>query len=309
VSEIVPNTVILGDAQETLKKIPDSSADLVLTDPPYFLDKLDGDWDPQEVKNITQGQVIKNLPGGMRFDPDQGMRLQEWYQKISQDIFRVLKPGGFFLSFSSPRLVHRLAVAVEDAGFYIRDIFIWVYPEGRAKAQTLTRYTSVKDERLSYWKTPQVRGNYEPIVVAQKPPEGKLVDNFLSNGVGLFNFSERLEGNYFPSNVLMTEKMAFLPPIFLIPKPKKEERGDFNTHPTVKPLALLRYLIRLTTQKGAVVLDPFLGSGSTAVAALLEERKYIGIEINREYYQIAFRRIEKAKQEKAVNSTAQPLLL
>ncbi len=280
IDDISPNAIILGDAQEILPKIPEASVDLVLTDPPYFLEKLDNNWKPEVIKSVTKGQAIKNLPGGMRFDPEQGIRLQNWYERISKEIFRVLKPGGFFLSFSSPRLVHRLAVAVENANFHIRDIFIWIYQESKAKAQSLARYSPVSDERLGYWKTPQVRGNYEPIVVAQKPPEKTLLNNFLSYGVGLFNFSERLENNYFPSNVLITEKLTFLPPIFLVPKPKKEEKGEFNNHPTVKPLALLRYLIRLTTQTGAVVLDPFLGSGTTAISALMEKRKYIGIEIN-----------------------------
>jgi len=290
-TKILLNQIIYGDAREELKKLESLSVDLVLTDPPYFLDKLDEKWNPTLVKNITKRQVIQNLPGGMRFDPFQGQRLQEWYGGISKEILRILKPGSFFLSFSSPRLVHRMAVAIEDAGFYIRDIFIWLYTESRPKAQTLSRYSHVKDERLDYWKTPQVRSNYEPIIVAQKPPEGKLVDNFIKWNTGLFNFAERLEGGYFPSNVVMTDKIAFVPPIFLVPKPKKEEKGAFNSHPTVKPLDLLRYLIRLMTQEGGIVLDPFVGSGSTVIAALLEGRKYIGIEINEEYYQIAQRRL------------------
>lgn len=76
-----------------------------------------------------------------------------------------------------------------------------------------------------------------------------------------------------------------------MPKPKKEEKGDYNFHPTVKPLALLRHLIRLTTKEGTVVLDPFLGSGSTAVAALLEGRRYLGVEVNPEYLAVAQRRL------------------
>lgn len=293
--KVLVNTLILGDAREELKKLDSSSVHLVLTDPPYFLYKLDENWNPDTIKRTTKRQVIQNLPSGMRFDPSQGKKLQEWYKEISGEILRILKPGGFFLSFSSPRLVHRLAIAIEDAGFYIRDIFIWLYAEGRPKAQTLSRYSKVVDERLNHWKTPQVRSNYEPIVVAQKPLEGKLIDNFIKWDTGLFNFTERLEGGYSPSNVLVTDKIAFVPPIFLVPKPKKEEKREFNTHPTVKPLALLRYLIRLTTQKGAIVLDPFIGSGSTAIAALIEGRRYIGIEINREYYEIAEKRLKEAE--------------
>ncbi|BBL83365.1 hypothetical protein TthSNM11_24370 (plasmid) [Thermus thermophilus] len=77
-----------------------------------------------------------------------------------------------------------------------------------------------------------------------------------------------------------------------MPKPGKAEKGPGNDHPTVKPIALLRYLIRLTTEKGAVVLDPFAGSGSTLVAARIEGRRFVGIEIHEHYLRIAKRRLE-----------------
>lgn len=121
---LVPNEIYLGDAFNLLRKVKSESVDLVLTDPPYFLNKLDKNLDPQKIKSITRNQQIDHLPAGMKFDPEQGRNLQRWYGEVSKEIFRVLKPGGFFLSFSSPRLVHRMAIAVEDSGFWIRDIFI-----------------------------------------------------------------------------------------------------------------------------------------------------------------------------------------
>jgi len=298
-----PNTIYEGDAAVLLKNLEPSSIDLVLTDPPYFLDKLDSNWDPNEVKKSTKSQAIKHLPAGMKFDPEQGKRLEHWYYEISRSIFNALKPGAFFMSFSSPRLVHRMAVAVEDAGFYIRDIFIWLYPQGWAKASSLERYAP-KDRRgeLKSWKTPQVRGNYEPIIVAQKPPAGPLTKNFLDWRVGLFNFEAKLTGGLSPSNVLTVDEIEGVPNIFLVPKPRKEEKGAFNTHPTVKPVELLRHLIRLATDKNAIVLDPFLGSGSTAVAAVLEGRRYIGFEINNDYFEIARKRIKQAMQSTYLDS-------
>jgi site-specific DNA-methyltransferase (adenine-specific) len=293
---ITLNQIYVGDALELMDKIDLSSVDLVLTDPPYFLEKLDDNWNPSEVQKVTRGQVIKNLPAGMKFDPEQGRNLQKWYSIVSEKVYRVLKPGGFFLSFSSPRLVHRMVIAVEDAGFHIRDMFIWLYKEGRAKGFSLSHFAKDSGKDLSQnWKTPQVRGNYEPIVVAQKPPESTLMNNFLKYGTGLFNFSAKTEKGLTPSNVLQTEEIEGVPPIFLVSKPSKEERRD-NDHPTVKPVELLRHLIRLTTQEGAVVFDPFIGSGSTAVAAILENRSFIGFEINEQYAKIALTRIEKVIQ-------------
>jgi len=111
------DSLLLGDALELLRGLPDGRVDLVLTDPPYFLEGLDEGWDPEKVGKRTQSQAVSSLPSGMAFDPRQGRRLEDWYKKVSKEVYRVLKPGAFFLSFSSPRLVHRMGVAVEDAGF------------------------------------------------------------------------------------------------------------------------------------------------------------------------------------------------
>jgi hypothetical protein len=202
-----------GDALKLLDCLEPSSVDLVLTDPPYFLDKLDDGWDPAEVRRTTKSQVVKHLPAGMRFDPQQGRNLQEWYTVVSQKVYRALKPGGFYLSFSSPRLAHRMAVAVEEAGFHVRDVFIWLYREGRAKGFSLAHFAQKRGEALpKEWRTPQVRANYEPIIVAQKPPEGTLLDNFLKHGTGLFDFSARVGEGLTPSNVLQAEEIEGLPP-------------------------------------------------------------------------------------------------
>lgn len=306
-----PNRIYLGDALQLLGELSEASVDLALTDPPYFLEGLDSGWDSERVKRRTRGQAVGHLPAGMRFDPSQGRALQAWYREVARGVFRVLKPGGFFLSFSSPRLLHRMAMAVEEAGFHIRDTFIWLYQGGQAKASSLERYVEREERpRLLGWKTPQVRGNYEPIVVAQKPPQGPLVRNFLRHGVGLFNLKERLQGGYFPSNVLQTEPIPGVPPIFLVPKPGKGEKGEWNDHPTVKPVELLRFLIRLTTAKGALVLDPFIGTGSTALAALLEGRRFIGFELDPHYHALAQRRLArlgKGEKAEAENVEAQPL--
>src|SRR3989338_2262179 len=101
------NKIIPGDALEVFSKIEDNSVDLILTDPPYFLDKLDNNWTHKKVSDIRNRQVIQSLPAGMKFDRQQGVKFYEWYSKISKEAFRILKAGGFFFSFSSPRLYHR----------------------------------------------------------------------------------------------------------------------------------------------------------------------------------------------------------
>ena len=296
--------IVCGDALEILPRLPANSVDLVLTDPPYFLDKLDNEWTPERAaRRFYKSQAVFHLPPGMKFDPNQGRRMYEWYLEVSRELLRVLKPGGFFFSFSSPRLLHRMACAVEDAGFHIRDTFLWLYTQNQPKAMGVAHFIermplsedtkqSLK-ERLSGWKTPQVKSCYEPIIVAQKPYEGTFLENMLQYGVGLFHTEVRIGQNMFPANVLLVEGVEeTLDKYFLVPKPSVEERGAFNQHPAVKPLALCEYLIQLAAPEGAVVLDPFLGSGTTALAARSLKRRYIGIEINPEYVAIACKRLQ-----------------
>jgi site-specific DNA-methyltransferase (adenine-specific) len=296
--------IVCGDALEILPRLPAHSIDLVLTDPPYFLDKLDNEWTPERAaRRFYKSQAVFHLPPGMKFDPNQGRRMYEWYLEVSRELLRVLKPGGFFFSFSSPRLLHRMACAVEDAGFHIRDTFLWLYTQNQPKAMGVTHFIErmplsedtkrLLKERLSGWKTPQVKSCYEPIIVAQKPYEGTFLENMLQYGVGLFHTEVRIGQNMFPANVLLVEGIEeTLDKYFLVPKPSVEERGAFNQHPAVKPLALCEYLIQLAAPEGAVVLDPFLGSGTTALAARSLKRRYIGIEINPEYVAIACKRLQ-----------------
>ena len=306
------NKIIQGDSIKELARLGDASVDLVLTDPPYFLDKMDNNWKPEVVSNSKNQQVIKSLPAGMKFDREQGKRFYEWYLKISGEIFRVLKPGGFFLSFSSPRLYHRMASGVDDAGFEVRDCLIWLYTQNQMKAMSLNHFIdkmSLKEtgkyelkQKLFGWKTPQLKSCFEPIVMAQKPTEGTNLQNIIKHKVGLINTNLRVGDNMQPANVLSTEAInSVVDKVFLVNKPSKMEKGDFNIHQTVKPLALCEHLIKLFTyNKAAVVLDPFLGSGTTAVAAKALGRNYIGIEINKEYVKIARQRLGEANGEAGV---------
>ena len=97
------NKIICADSLTILNKMEKNSIDIVLTDPPYFLDKLDNHWDHKVVSNTKNRQTVKSLPAGMKFDREQGVRFYNWYLDVSNEIFRVLKPGGFFFSFSAGR--------------------------------------------------------------------------------------------------------------------------------------------------------------------------------------------------------------
>lgn len=301
------NKIICADALKLLSKIENNSIDIVLTDPPYFLDKLDNNWNHEKVSNKSNQYTIKSLPAGMRFDREQGIRFYKWYFDIAKELYRVLKPGGFFFSFSSPRLYHRMASAIDDAGFEIRDAFLWLYTQNQAKAMGLNHLIKkmstdkkTKDkikDRLDGWKTPQIKSCFEPITMAQKPADKTYLNNMLKYEVGLFNTNVKIGDNMYPANVFTVDRInELIDKTFLLPKPTKSEKGSYNNHKTVKPLAICEYLIKLAAfSKNAVVLDPFVGSGTTALAAKKLGKNFIGIDSNAKYIKIANKRLKETK--------------
>ena len=303
------NKIITGDSIEVLSKIDDNLVDVVLTDPPYFLDKLDNNWNYETVSKKNNQYAIKSLPAGMKFDREQGKRFYTWYLEVSKEIFRVLKPGGFFFSFSSPRLYHRMASAIDDAGFEIRDAFMWLYTQNQAKAMGLDHFIEKIDtdektkkqikEKLEGWKTPQIKSCFEPISMAQKPTEQTYLNNILKHDVGLLNTNIKIGDNMFPANVFTIDSInGLIDKAFLLPKPTKKEKGDYNDHKTVKPLAVCEYLIKLSAfSDDAIILDPFVGSGTTAVAAKKLGKRYIGIDSNERYVKIAEKRLKEIEKE------------
>lgn len=315
------NKIILGDALEVLASFEDGSIDIVLTDPPYFLDKFDNNWDYKKVNNNKNQQVVKSLPAGMKFDRKQGREFYKWYHQVSKELFRVLKSGGFFFSFSSPRLYHRMASAADDAGFEIRDCFLWLYTQNQPKAMSLNHFVNKLDVddkqkekikiKLAGWKTPQLKSCFEPIMMAQKPTDGTFLNNILVNKIGLVNTSIRVGDDMFPSNVLsLGTNNNVIDKFFLVKKPNKSEKGEFNNHKTVKPLELCEHILKLTAYyKSAVVLDPFIGSGTTAVAAKRLGLNYIGIDVNPEYIDIALKRLNKKQEPVVLKNTKQGTML
>lgn len=277
------------DCRVGMDQLENNSVSLVLTDPPYFIDGMDDGWNNERLRSRTKPGVVGGLPVGMKFDRSQGQNLYSFMAPIAKRWMDLIKPGGFVLCFSQPRLVHRTALAIEDAGFEIRDMLAWRY-EGQAKAFTHDHFVKRRNlpetekqriiDELGGRKTPQLKPQMELIVLAQAPRDGTFVDNWLQHRTGLIDTGATLiEPDRFPGTV--------------IPVPKPRERFG---HMTAKPVDLLRHLIRIFSAEGydTLVLDPFAGSGSTGVAARLENRSFIGFEIDRETAQNADKRVREA---------------
>jgi len=419
-----PNTnlIINADSLTLLKELPDNSVDSVVTDPPYGLNFMGKKWD-YDVPSV----------------------------ELWKEVFRVLKHGGFLLSFAGTRTYHRMAVNIEDAGFEIRDMISWLYGSGFPKslnigkqvdkiqgnnrevtgennnARTNLPEKDIYEAGIRGKKCDLTKGNSEwegygtalkpacePIVVARKPLSEKNVAlNVLKWGTGGININgcrvgysgktdprtfggswktdkcakNVYEGGYeginqevspqgrFPANIILDEEAGKIldeqtegkvgnghwsktkvtgfgefgngkseyfgvgekdkekggaSRFFYCAKASKSERnlgceeldevirndgrdeslasGDMpqnrsnnpkkNHHPTVKPVKLMQYLVKLVTPKGAVCLDPFFGSGTTGIACIKEGMNYIGIERDADYIKIANARIKAVEDAK-----------
>lgn len=301
----VPNIeVVNDDCKNFLSNLPDNKVDMVVTDPPYFLDGLDDCWRKGKEGAKKGTGAVGGLPIGMKFSPAQGKALQAFITEVSLQLARVLVPGGFMLFFSQPRLAPRMAVGLEDAGFEIRDVYAWHFTK-KAQMKAFSQSHFVDNMNLPHEqkeqikktldnrKTPQLRPQYESIIMAQNPKEGTFVNNWMTYRTGLIDTSKTLNGAV-PSTVMTVEK------------PTGEERC--HSHMTPKPVRLLSHLIEVFSLPGQLVLDPFLGSGSTAVAAIETGRACTGIEINPDYARLAQKRVDAAKSNRQESLSKGPSL-
>ncbi len=277
------------DCRIGIRELKENEISLILTDPPYFIDGMDGDWDTNKIKRRVKPGVVGSLPVGMKFSSQQGRDLQQFLTPIATEWMRVLRPGGFCLVFSQNRLVHRTAIALEDAGFEIRDVLLWRY-EGQAKAFTQDHFILKRNlpteekarliRKLGGRKTPQLKPQGEMIVLAQAPRDGTFVDNWDKWETGLIDVTDPyINNNRFPGTVI----------------PAKKPVVRYG-HMTVKPVDLLRHLIRIFSAPCSLVFDPFAGSGTTGEAAILEKRSFLGFEIEPEMAIRARERIDTLEQ-------------
>ena len=249
------------------------------------------------------------------------MGMEKWDHAVPtvdiwEEVYRVLRPGAFCLSFCSPELYHRMAVAVEDAGFVIKDQIMW-----------MTTTKMPKHNRL--------KPAHEPIVVAQKPFKGTIKDNHEKWGCGMidtdntripwdkkpptgwvkggakrrtfgkegkttgtqkeFGTVDANPAGRYPSNII-GEVQPDHQKYFYAPRATRKEKGEYNNHPTVKPISLMSYLVKIYAPESSTVIDPFCGSGTTGMACIREERDFVGIDMTEEYVEIANKRCKEANE-------------
>jgi len=260
--------ILHADSLVLLPTLPEESVDGVVTDPPYAV-------------GITRRWDATKLPA----------------RQIWSECLRLLRPGRHILAFGASRTYHRLAADIEAAGFVVQTVLAWCYPPGTAKsvgvARAVDEANGVERRILGYRRGRSFFDRNAPRVVQtvkSSAPVSALAKAYEGCGTGLAPAHEPI---VWATKPLSTGKLPTLPrqPLTLFyRKPGRAERAG-NDHPTVKPVALMRDLVTRVTVPGEVVLDPFGGSGTTGVAALLERREFILIEQNVEFVRLICRRI------------------
>lgn len=330
--------VLRGDCVEVLASLEPCSVDACVSDPPYGLGFMGKEWDG-------------TVPG----------------RDFAEALLRVLKPGAHAALFGGTRTFHRLAVALEDAGFEIRDCLSWLYGTGFPKSLDVAKAGAAD---WNGWGT-ALKPAWEPVLLVRKPLAGTVAQSVMAYGTGGLNVDAcRIQGSKpdtvrgaggangryrplgaqgrvfddgrgrWPANVVLDEEAAAMldatggaSRFFYVAKPSRAERdlgcdalpirsggdatgredgapgtqspragagrtgGARNIHPTVKPIALMRWLCRLITPPGGLIIDPFCGSGTTLIAAHEEGFRCIGIERDPEYHAIASARVNEATRQ------------
>lgn len=295
------SNIICGDSIQEIKKVASDSIHLILSDIPYGISY--DEWDvlhnntnssllgksPAQEKSSVFKTRGKPLNGWSEADKKIPLEYYEWCSKWAFEWLRVLKPGASCFIFAGRRYAHRCICALEDAGFIFKDMLAWQKDCAAHRAQNVSVVFEKRKDIYNYekwygWKIGNLRPLFEPILWFMKPYAigTTLTDNIVQNEVGGYNECA------IKNNPLLNQGLEICSNIIKC----KTEETDRGLHPTQKPIALMKYLIELTTIEGQVVLDPFCGCGSSLQAAKELNRDYIGIEINSEYYKTVCKRLK-----------------
>jgi len=294
---------IQGDSIEIIKNFPDNSIHAIISYIPYGIG-LDG-WDVLHGnKNsayggfspaqISGGGLFKRrgkpLNGWSEADKKISLEYQEWCSKWAKDWLRILKPGATCFIFAGRRYGHRCIIALEDAGFTFKDMLAWEKDNAPHRAQRLSLiYERRNDFESSQiwegWRVANLSPLFEPVLWFQKPyqTDGTIADNVLENGIGAWNEDALTKYNASEDTFSNIIKVNI-------------SKNDHCFHAAQKPLKLMELLISLVTKENQIILDPFMGSGITCIAAKKLNRHYIGIDIEAENIKIANERLNSPEQ-------------
>jgi site-specific DNA-methyltransferase (adenine-specific) len=246
-------TLVLSDSIEYLNGMPENSVDMIFADPPYHLSN--GGF------TVHSGKRVSVHKG--KWDESQGVENDFGFHSLwIAACRRVLKPEGTIWISGTYHSIYACGYALLLEGFKILNDISWYKPN--AAPNLSGRYFTA---------------SHETLIWAKKDPKAKHLFNYqlMKNG----EWDDRLKN---PGKQMRS--------VWAITSPKSSEKV-FGKHPTQKPLALLERVLLASTNEGDLVVDPFTGSSTTGVAALMHGRKFIGIDIDKEYLQLSKQRLEE----------------
>lgn len=251
--------ILLGDALAKLQTLPDRVAQAIIADPPYFNVLENEDWD-------TQWKTPTHYVA--------------WCETWVAEAMRVLRPDGLFFIFGQlgkreHTFLHVMSRLSQQHQFH--DLIIWDRAVGYNERRD--SFTPQYEMVLVLRKSDDVKFNKEAVRI---PYDAKTIEDYMRDPRYKNKTARRahLEAGKFATNVLRVPSLK---------GNSKEKCG----HPSQKPVDLIEKLVLCSTDEGDLVLDPFLGSGTTAVAAKKLNRQWLGIEKNAEYVRIARSRLAR----------------
>lgn len=264
------NEILLGDCEKVLQKFPDNYFDLIFTSPPYA-----------DQRNNTYGGI----------NPDSYVN---WFLPKTSEFFRVLKPTGTFILNIKERVVKgerhtyviELILEMKKQGWLWTEEYIW-HKKNSYPGKWPNRFRDSWERLIQFNKTKNFIFNQNDVMV----PVGDWAKSRLANlsETDKKRDESRVKSGFGKkiSNWINREKVYPTNVIHLA-----TECGNKN-HSAAFPIDLPKWFIRLFTNENGIVLDPFIGSGTTAVAALELNRSFVGVEIIPEFVQTSIERISK----------------
>ncbi len=240
----------------TLAQLPENSIDMIFADPPYLLSNGGFTCDGGKMVSVNKGKW--DISNGVKKD-------FEFHLSWIKACQRVLKPGGTIWISGTYHSIYQCGFALQVEKFHILNDIAWFKPN--ASPNLSCRFFTA---------------SHETLIWARKDKKGKHKFNY-----GLMKNGDWSEDFIKKPNLQMRSVWSIYPP-------KKDEK-KFGKHPTQKPIDLLVRIILASTDKGDIVLDPFSGSATTGLAAILNNRKFVGIDLEKKYLDLSVKRLKDIK--------------
>jgi site-specific DNA-methyltransferase (adenine-specific) len=256
----ISTQLINADVLDALKEIATESVDFVFADPPYFLSNDGFTVKSGKAVSVNKGAWDKSFG----FDSE-----MDFHEAWISECLRVLKPNGTIAISGTYHSIYKCGFLLQKLGCRIVNDITWFKPNG-APALAGRNFTA----------------SHETILWASKGKKAKHV----------FNYA--ISKNWDVENDKLYSKGKQMRSVWSIPSTPKREKLE-GSHPTQKPLELLRRLVAMCTNEGDTVLDPFCGSGTTGVACVLLQRNFIGIDLDQSYLDLSAKRMKAVHEDNA----------